>query len=92
MPECVCPRGGSNGNGMEKARYKSGMLIKKAMKGHVDLLNPAMAVAEELTGIPSFETPDYSEALAQEKALVASMKKVFLMVAGHAVQTFGPEL
>jgi len=69
-----------------------GMLIKKAMKGHVDLLNPAMAVAEELTGIPSFETPDYSEALAQEKALVASMKKVFLMVAGHAVQTFGPEL
>jgi alkylation response protein AidB-like acyl-CoA dehydrogenase len=69
-----------------------GMLIKKAMKGHVDLLNPAMAVADELTGIPSFETPDFSEALAQEKALIASMKKVFLMVAGHAVQTFGPEL
>jgi len=69
-----------------------GMLIKKAMKGHVDLLNPAMAVAEELTGIPSFDTPDFSQALAQEKALVDSMKKVFLMVAGHAVQTFGPEL
>lgn len=69
-----------------------GMLIKKAMKGHVDLLNPAMAVADELTGIPSFETPDFSQDLAQEQALVQSMKKVFLMVSGHAVQTFGPEL
>ncbi len=69
-----------------------GMLIKKAMKGHVDLLNPAMAVADELTGIPSYETPDFSEPLAQEKALVGNMKKVFLMVAGHAVQSFGPEL
>jgi alkylation response protein AidB-like acyl-CoA dehydrogenase len=38
-----------------------GMLVKKAMKGHVDLLGPATAVANELMGIPSFETPDYSE-------------------------------
>ena len=38
-----------------------GMLIKKAMKGHVDLLGPATAVGEELMGIPSFETPDFSE-------------------------------
>ena len=38
-----------------------GMLIKKAMKGHVDLLGPASKVQEELMGIPSFDTPDYSE-------------------------------
>ena len=69
-----------------------GMLIKKAMKGHVDLLNPAQAVAEELTGIPSFETPDFSELLAEEKAMVAKLKKVFLLVAGSAVQKFGTEL
>jgi len=37
-----------------------GMLIKKAMKGHVDLLGPATAVGEALMGIPSFDTPDYS--------------------------------
>ena len=43
-----------------------GMLIKKAMKGHVDLLGPAMAVQEELMGIPSFDTPDYSAPLSQE--------------------------
>ena len=69
-----------------------GMLVKKAMKGHVDLLGPAMAVAEELMGIPSFETPDYSELFAEEKEMIAKLKKVFLMVAGSAVQKYGAEL
>ena len=69
-----------------------GMLVKKAMKGHVDLLGPAMAVAEELMGIPSFDVPDYSELFAEEKEMIAKLKKVFLMVAGAAVQKFGPEL
>jgi len=69
-----------------------GMLVKKAMKGHVDLLGPAMAVADELTGIPSFETPDYSELLSEEKEMIAKLKKVFLMTAGAAVQKFGPDL
>lgn len=69
-----------------------GMLIKKAMKGHVDLLGPATAVGQELLGIPSFETPDYSELLSEEKAMIAKLKKVFLMVAGSAVQKYGPEL
>ena len=69
-----------------------GMLIKKAMKGHIDLLAPAMAVADELTGIPSFETPDYSELFAEEKAIIAKLKKVFLMVAGAAIQKYGPDL
>jgi len=69
-----------------------GMLIKKAMKGHVDLLGPAMKVGEELMGIPDFETPDYSELFAEEKALIAKLKKAFLMVAGSAVQKYGTEL
>jgi alkylation response protein AidB-like acyl-CoA dehydrogenase len=69
-----------------------GMLVKKAMKGHVDLLNPAMAVGEELLGIPSFDTPDFSELFAEEKQVLVNLKKVFLMVAGAAIQKFGPEL
>ena len=69
-----------------------GMLVKKAMKGHVDLLGPAMAVGEELMGIPSFDVPDYSELMAEEKEMIAKLKKVFLMVAGASVQKFGPEL
>ncbi|XLS27915.1 acyl-CoA dehydrogenase family protein [Flavobacteriaceae bacterium M23B6Z8] len=69
-----------------------GMLIKKGMKGHVDLLGPAKAVADELIGIPSFDTPDYSELFAEEKELIAKLKKAFLMVAGAGVQKYGPQL
>ena len=69
-----------------------GMLIKKAMKGHVDLLGPAMAVQEELMGIPSFDNPDYSAPLSQEKAIIKNLKKVFLMVAGAGIQKFGPKI
>ncbi|MFD1064204.1 acyl-CoA dehydrogenase family protein [Winogradskyella litorisediminis] len=69
-----------------------GMLVKKAMKGHVDLLGPAMKVADELMGIPSFDVPNYSELFSEEKEMIAKLKKVFLMVAGSAVQKYGPDL
>jgi alkylation response protein AidB-like acyl-CoA dehydrogenase len=69
-----------------------GMLIKKAFKGHVDLLGPATKVQEELMGIPSFDTPDYSELFAEEKEMLTKLKKAFLMVAGGAVQKYGPDL
>ena len=69
-----------------------GMLIKKAMKGHVDLLGPATSVGEELMGIPSFDTPDFSALFAEEKDLLVRLKKVFLMVSGSAVQKYGVEL
>jgi len=69
-----------------------GMLIKKAMKGHVDLLGPASQVQEELMGIPSFDVPDYSEIFAEEKEMIGKIKKAFLMVAGGAVQKYGPDL
>ena len=69
-----------------------GMLIKKAMKGHVDLLGPASQVQEELMGIPSFDVPDYTELFAEEKEMIGKIKKAFLMVAGGAVQKYGPDL
>jgi hypothetical protein len=47
------------------------------MKGHVDLLGPATK-GEELIGIPSFETPDYSELFAEEKKW-SVIKKAFLL-------------
>ena len=43
-------------------------------------------------GIPSFETPDYSELFAEEKEMIGKLKKVFMMVAGGAVQKYGPNL
>ena len=69
-----------------------GLLVKKAMKGHVDLLGPATAVGNELMDIPSFDTPDLSELLSEEKEMVAKLKKVFLMISGAAVQKYGPSL
>ena len=69
-----------------------GMLLKKAMKGEIDLLTPAMEVGNSLLGIPSFDTPDFSEFLSEEKAMISKLKKVFLMISGKAVQTYGADL
>lgn len=68
------------------------MLVKKAFQGKLDLMQPAMAVADELMSIPSFDLPDYSELLAQEKEIISNLKKTFFMVAGSALQKFGVEL
>lgn len=69
-----------------------GMLIKKAMKGQLDLIGPATAVGEELLGIPDFSIPDFSAPLSQEKHILKNLKKVFLMIAGAGVQKYGTEL
>ena len=69
-----------------------GMLIKKAMKGQLDLIGPATAVGEELLGIPDFAIPDFSEPLSQENHILKNLKKVFLMIAGAGVQKYGTEL
>ena len=69
-----------------------GMLVKRAFKGEIDLMSPAMAVGKELMGIPSFETPDYSEFMSEEKAIIANLKKVFLMVSGAALQKYMMEI
>ena len=69
-----------------------GMMLKKGMKGEFDLLGPAMAVGKELTGVPSFETPDLSAPLAKEKEVIKNLKKAVLMAAGKAAEKFGPKL
>ncbi len=68
------------------------MLLRKALKGEIDLLSPAKAVAKELTGLPSFDRPDYSQPLTQAEAMIEKMKKIFHMVGGTAVQKLGDKL
>ena len=68
------------------------MLLKKALKGEMDLMKPAMAVAGELMDIPSFDIPDYSDLFAEEKEMIVKLKKSMLMVAGKSVETFGMSL
>jgi len=69
-----------------------GMLLKKAFKGSIDLITPATEVGKSLMGIPSFDTPDYSELLSEEKEMISKLKKAFLMISGKAVQTYGMDL
>ena len=61
------------------------MILKKAMKGELDLMGPAMAVANELMSIPDFADPS-DELFAVEKGYIQNFKKTLLMVAGTAAQ------
>ena len=65
-----------------------GMILKKAMKGQLDIMGPAMKVAEDLMSIPSFDKPDDSVLFTIEKEQVKKMKKAILMCAGKAAQHF----
>ena len=64
-----------------------GEMLKRGMKGEIDLLTPAKAVAGELMGIPDFgsTTMDYFEG---NHKVIANFKKSILMVAGAALQKF----
>jgi alkylation response protein AidB-like acyl-CoA dehydrogenase len=64
------------------------MLLKRAMKGEIDLMGPALAVAKEIMSIPNFSSNDDDELFAAEKKVIKNLKKAALMVAGAAVQKF----
>jgi alkylation response protein AidB-like acyl-CoA dehydrogenase len=61
------------------------MMLKRAMKGKLDLMGPAMNVQKELMSIPDFGDNE-DGAFAKEQKTIANMKKCILMVAGAAVQ------
>jgi alkylation response protein AidB-like acyl-CoA dehydrogenase len=61
------------------------MLLKKAMKGELDLMTPAMAVAKELTSIPDFGSAP-SDVFEEYHGYISNFKKSVLMVAGSAAQ------
>ncbi len=61
------------------------MMLKRAMKGKLDLMSPAMAVSKELMSIPDFGNEEEGAYAAEKKAIV-NMKKAILMTAGAAVQ------
>jgi len=61
------------------------MVLKRAMKGRLDLMGPAMAVQKELMSIPDFGSTDDTP-FAEERKAIQQFKKAILMVAGAAVQ------
>lgn len=62
------------------------ILLKRAMKGELDLMGPAMAVAKELTSIPDFGSSDSDGIFTNEKKALRNLKKAGLMISGAAVQ------
>jgi alkylation response protein AidB-like acyl-CoA dehydrogenase len=61
------------------------MMLKRAMKGKLDLMGPATAVAKELMSIPDFGAEEET-AFSLEMKTIRQLKKAILLVAGAAVQ------
>ena len=68
-----------------------GQILKKAMKGKIDLMGPAMKIQDELMEIPDFDD-EQNEVLYQEKKSVVQAKKAILMLAGAAAKKYMLEL
>lgn len=66
-------------------------LLRKAMKGELDLLSAAMKVQGELMSIPEFGDTN-GAFLAAEKKAIDNLKKAILMVAGYAAQKYMQKL
>ena len=67
------------------------MMLKRAMKGQLDLMGPAMNVQKELMSIPDFGNGEEG-AFSKESKVIANLKKCILMVAGAAVQKLMKDL
>ncbi len=65
-----------------------GMILRRAMAGELNLMGPAMEVANELLSMPAKVSPT-SELFAVEKELIGRLKKAILMIAGKAAQDLG---
>jgi hypothetical protein len=68
------------------------MLMKRAMKGTIDLMTPMTVVQRELMAIPDFGAAEEEGLFAREKKALSNLKKAGLMVAGAAVQKFMTKL
>jgi len=68
------------------------MMLKRALKGELDLMGPAQKVAGELTSIPDFGAVEEEGLFTKEKKYIANFKKAVLMVAGAAVQKLMTQL
>ena len=69
-----------------------GMILKRAMKGELDIMTPAIKVASELMSIPSFDSTDENVLFTLEKEHLKKLKKAILMTAGKAAQHYAMEI
>ncbi|SFP42788.1 Acyl-CoA dehydrogenase [Pseudarcicella hirudinis] len=65
-----------------------GTIVKRAMKGELNLMPAAMAVGKEIMSIPDFNTEEEDGIFIAEKKVIKNMKKAILMIAGASLQKF----
>jgi alkylation response protein AidB-like acyl-CoA dehydrogenase len=70
----------------------TGMLVRKAMKGQLPLLDAAKKLQGELLEMPTFDDTESDELLGEEAKLIQNVKKVALLAAGVAVQKYMDKL
>ncbi|MEM7106463.1 MAG: acyl-CoA dehydrogenase family protein, partial [Bacteroidota bacterium] len=68
------------------------MLLKRAMRGHLDIMNPALAVQKELMSPPTFGNSNADEIFHSEKQAVRNMKKAVLMTLGATAKEMMQQL
>lgn len=69
-----------------------GTVLKRAMKGEIELMSAAMAVGKEILGVPDFSTEVPAGVFGKEYKVIANAKKAILMTAGAAIQKFTTEI
>jgi alkylation response protein AidB-like acyl-CoA dehydrogenase len=69
-----------------------GTVLKRAMKGEIELMPAAMAVGKEILGVPDFSTEVPQGIFGKEYKVIANAKKAILMAAGAALQKFTTEI
>lgn len=69
-----------------------GTVIKRAMKGELDIMTAAMAVGKEILGVPDFSTSVPEGVFGKEYKVIANLKKALLMSAGGALQKYTTEI
>ncbi|MHA8098170.1 acyl-CoA dehydrogenase family protein [Aquirufa aurantiipilula] len=69
-----------------------GTVIKRAMKGELDIMTAAMAVGKEILGVPDFSTSVPEGVFGKEYKVIANLKKALLMSAGGALQKYTTDI
>ncbi len=67
-----------------------GMLLKKGMKGQIDLMSAVMQAAAKLGSVQQEEA--VSGTLSEEIKLIRNFKQLLLLLLGNAVQKYGDKL
>jgi hypothetical protein len=65
-----------------------GTVLKRALKGEIELMPAAMAVGKEILGVPDFSNSVPEGIFGKEYQVIANLKKAILMTSGAALQKF----